>query len=112
MEINAYIETVGRRAKETAAMFGRLSSTQKNDLLIKMADYLNSGQEEILAANRLDVEKGMTKGLSKALIDRLSLSPRRIESMAAGLRTLVALEDPVGGFPWEWLGSFMKLVPT
>jgi glutamate-5-semialdehyde dehydrogenase len=96
MDINAYIETMGRQAKETAARFGRLSATQKNNLLIKMADYLLAGKEEILAANRMDVAKGMERGLSKALIDRLSLTSRRIETMAEGLRTLTALEDPVG----------------
>jgi glutamate-5-semialdehyde dehydrogenase len=96
MDINAYIETMGRQAKETAARFGRLSATQKNNLLIKMADYLLAGKEEILAANRMDVAKGMERGLSKALIDRLSLTSRRIEAMAEGLRTLTALEDPVG----------------
>jgi glutamate-5-semialdehyde dehydrogenase len=96
MEINAYIETMGRQAKETAAIFGRLAATQKNNLLIKMADYLIAGEEEILAANRVDVAKGMEKGLSKALIDRLSLSHSRIEAMAEGLRTLATLEDPVG----------------
>jgi glutamate-5-semialdehyde dehydrogenase len=96
MEINVYIETMGRQAKETAAIFGRLAATQKNNLLIKMADYLIAGEEEILAANRVDVAKGMEKGLSKALIDRLSLSHSRIEAMAEGLRTLATLEDPVG----------------
>lgn len=96
MDINAYIETMGRQAKETAAIFGRLAATQKNNLLIKMADYLIAGEEEILAANRVDVAKGMEKGLSKALIDRLSLSHSRIEAMAEGLRTLATLEDPVG----------------
>jgi glutamate-5-semialdehyde dehydrogenase len=102
MEINAYIETIGRQAKETAARFGRLSATQKNNLLIKMADYLLAGEEEILAANRVDVAKGTERGLSKALIDRLSLTPRRIEAMAEGLRTLSALEDPVGTTVKMW----------
>jgi glutamate-5-semialdehyde dehydrogenase len=102
MEITTYIETIGRQAKEAAATFGRLSSTAKNNLLMQMAEYLLVDREEILSANRIDVEQGTAKGLSKALVDRLTLTPRRIEAMAEGLRILAALEDPVGTTVKMW----------
>jgi glutamate-5-semialdehyde dehydrogenase len=102
MEIAEYVAEIGRRAKQTAPILARLSSTCKNQLLIKMADYLVAESEAILAANRQDVEQGKSKGLSAALIDRLTLTPQRIQGMAEGLRTLVSLEDPIGKVTGMW----------
>ncbi|HYH03846.1 MAG TPA: gamma-glutamyl-phosphate reductase, partial [Bacillota bacterium] len=102
MEIGAYMEQIGRQAKATVATIGRLSSTAKNNLLQQMAELLLTHQAELIAANRIDVEKGIAKGLSKALIDRLTLNPERIAGMAEGLRTLVGLEDPIGNTVKMW----------
>lgn len=102
MEIGAYMERIGRQAKATVTTIGRLTSTAKNNLLMQMAELLLTHQDEIMAANRIDVEKGIAKGLSKALIDRLTLNPDRIAAMAEGLRTLVSLEDPVGNTIKMW----------
>jgi glutamate-5-semialdehyde dehydrogenase len=102
MEIAAYVEAIGRRAKAVVPVVGRLSATRKNELLRLMAERLAAGEAEILAANRLDVQNGAAKGLTKALLDRLTLTPRRIKDMAEGLLTLVALEDPIGKVLQMW----------
>lgn len=102
MEIVDYLEQVGRQAQAVVGQVSRLTATQKNRVLERMADALTSRREEILAANRVDVANGMQKGMSGALVDRLTLNEARIQSMAEGLRTLIALEDPVGNTIKMW----------
>lgn len=102
MEISDYMARIGQQAKAVVTQIGRLSSTEKNRVLERMAEALTSHREEILAANRIDVENGVDKGMSPALLDRLTLNEARIESMAAGLRTLITLEDPVGNTIKMW----------
>jgi glutamate-5-semialdehyde dehydrogenase len=102
MEITAYVEAIGQRAKAAVPVISRLSATGKNELLRLMAVRLLAGQDEILAANRLDVQNGAAKGLTKALLDRLTLTPQRIKDMAEGLVTLVGLEDPIGKVLQMW----------
>jgi glutamate-5-semialdehyde dehydrogenase len=95
-DATTYVETIGRRAKAAAPVLSRLAATRKNELLRRMAELLLTGQTEILAANQIDVQKGIDKGLTKALVDRLTLNPQRIKNMAEGLSTLIGLEDPIG----------------
>lgn len=102
MEIATYLQQIGSQAKAAAAILGRLTATPKNDLLKEMADLLIRHQDELIAANQLDVTKANQKGLSKALIDRLTLNPARIQAMAAGLQTLISLEDPIGNIIKMW----------
>lgn len=92
----------GKKAKDAAYKLGNLSSQIKNKALEAMADALVAKEEEILAANALDVEAGRQKGLSKALLDRLLLTPKRIEEMAEGLIALVGLPDPIGEVSRQW----------
>lgn len=102
MEIQTYVEGLGKRAKATAPVLATLSSAQKDKLLATIADYLIAGMKEICAENAEDLENGIQKGLSKALIDRLTLNPQRIEAMAEGLRVLIKLEDPIGRIDGMW----------
>jgi glutamate-5-semialdehyde dehydrogenase len=102
MEIVEYVSALGQRAKATVPALARLSSTSKNQLLETMADYLISHREAILAANQTDLQLGKEKGLTGSLLDRLALNQKRIESMAEGLRALVALEDPIGKVDAMW----------
>lgn len=102
MEIQTYVEDLGKRAKKAAPELAMLSSARKDKLLSAIADYLIANSAEICAQNALDLENGIQKGLSKALIDRLTLNPQRIESMAEGLRVLVHLDDPVGKIEGMW----------
>ena len=94
---------LGRRAKTAARQLAQLSASQKNRCLEVIADRLMTEQERILAANAEDLEHGREKGLNNALLDRLKLTPARIEEMARGLRALVGLPDPIGRVDSSWL---------
>ena len=96
VELKKELEIMGSRAKTAARQLAVLSTADKNAALRGMADSLESAQARILTANSIDVEAGKVKGLSTALIDRLSLTPERIVAMAEGLRQVAALPDPIG----------------
>jgi glutamate-5-semialdehyde dehydrogenase len=83
-------------AKRTTRIMGGLTTGQKNDALLKMADALISEEQSIIEANAVDLEAGKRNGLSDALLDRLALNPDRIRSIAEGLRQIVELPDPIG----------------
>jgi len=83
-------------AKRTTGRLGTLSAEAKNAALVAIADTLIARTEDILRANREDLERGRAGGLSESLLDRLALTSQRIEAMAQGLREVVALPDPVG----------------
>jgi glutamate-5-semialdehyde dehydrogenase len=85
-----------RRAKTAAAALAPLTRATKDAALLAMADALVAEQGRILAANALDVEAGRASGTSDSMLDRLSLTPARIEAMADGLRHVATLPDPVG----------------
>jgi glutamate-5-semialdehyde dehydrogenase len=102
VEIQAYVEGIGRKAKKTTTVLAGLSSTKKNDLLAAMADRLINESKAVLEANSIDVENGVKKGLTMTLIDRLTLDEKRIVGMAEGLRALIALEDPIGKIDSMW----------
>lgn len=74
----------------------RAGTDKKNLLLIKMARALLSSTEELIKENARDLEAARGKGLSKAMIDRLTLNEKRIKEMACGLEEVAALPDPVG----------------
>ena len=90
------LNETGKRAKETAAAVGILGSVRKNEGLLAAAAALLEGEEEILAANQDDVIRATMNGMSAGMIDRLELTPGRIEAMADGLRSVAALDDPIG----------------
>lgn len=85
-----------RRAKTAAATLAPLNRSTKDAALLAMADALLTEQAAILAANAEDVTAGRAAGTSEAMLDRLALTPARIEAMADGLRHLATLPDPVG----------------
>ena len=102
MTLEQEIHTIGRRAREASRALARLSATQKNKILIAMADELIVRSLEILAANAEDIAAAEKNGLTKAAIDRLRLTPDRISGMADGIRQVAALEDPVGEILRDW----------
>jgi glutamate-5-semialdehyde dehydrogenase len=102
MTLEQEIHTIGRRAREASRALARLSASQKNKILIAMADELVVRSPEILAANAEDTEAAEKNGLTKAAIDRLRLTPDRISGMADGIRQVAALEDPVGEILRDW----------
>lgn len=89
------IEAMGKRAKTAARAMAGLSA-QKETALLGAAQALLSCQEEILAANRADLEAGEKKGLTPALLDRLRLTPARLLDMAKALEQVAKAPDPVG----------------
>lgn len=90
------ITEMGKTAKETAGIIGILGSAKKNEGLKAAAAALLEGEVEILTANQEDVIKAAASGMSAGLIDRLELTPARVEAMADGLLSVAALDDPVG----------------
>ncbi len=90
------LESMGIEAKKAAKVLAQVSSDRKNNLLEDLAARLLSSQEKILKANQIDIENSQNAGKNSAFIDRLKLSPGRIENMASGLRNIVSLPDPIG----------------
>lgn len=83
-------------AKKAAAVMNRLTTDQKNEALLRMADLLVEHGDSLLAANAKDLERGKQRGTSASLLDRLALNKARIMDMAEGLRQIADLTDPVG----------------
>ena len=92
----------GQAAKAAGRLLSTVSSTKKNQALAAMAGALISSEADILSANELDIAAAKEKGLSAALIDRLTLTPARVQGMAEGLRVLQDLPDPVGEVISMW----------
>ena len=90
------LQEMGRTAREVSQKLGILGVEEKNRGLYQAAEALLAGQDEILSANGQDMEKAREAGMSQGLLDRLRLTPTRIEGMADGLRQVAALDDPVG----------------
>ena len=93
---------IGRRARVAGRLLAGATSAVKNDALRAMADALEANADAILDANTEDLERAQSDGVAGALIDRLTLSPDRISSMAAGLRDIVGLKDPIGEMLDGW----------
>ncbi|MBQ9120033.1 MAG: glutamate-5-semialdehyde dehydrogenase [Lachnospiraceae bacterium] len=87
---------MGKRARAAARVSGLLGENKKNEVLLAAAEALLAAEAEILAANAEDVKKARERGISEALIDRLSLNHARIAGMAEGLQQVASLKDPVG----------------
>ena len=77
-------------------IIGKLTTEEKNAVLLTAADLLIKNVESILSANVKDIENAKSKGMEDGMIDRLALNHARIEDMADGLRQVVGLKDPVG----------------
>ena len=87
---------MGRAARGAARMLARLSSGVKNQALHNIADALDHDQAGVLAANAQDYRGAKADGLSEAMLDRLLLTPERLEGIASDVRAVAALPDPVG----------------
>jgi glutamate-5-semialdehyde dehydrogenase len=102
MTLEQEIHTIGRRARDASRALARLTATQKNKILIAMADELVVRSPEILAANAEDTAAAEQNGLTQASIDRLRLTPDRVAAMADGIRQVAGLDDPVGQVLRDW----------
>lgn len=101
-DLSRYMLELGTNARAAGRALAGATAEARNAGLHKMADALRSNQGAILEANARDVEGAKAKGLSDAMIDRLALTPERIEGMAAGLDAIADLPDPVGEEIARW----------
>lgn len=90
------LEQLGKNAKAAATILAKADILQKNEALLAVAKALTDHQEEILQANEIDIQNGKEAGMKESLLDRLALTPERIEGMAVGIRQVAELSDPVG----------------
>ena len=96
MELIDYITETAKAAKEAFYSLSAVNPAQKNHALSLMAEGIIANSENILKANDLDLQCARKKGLAAALLDRLQLTEKNIQSMADGILQVVALPDPVG----------------
>ena len=101
-EIQSAILDMGRRARAASYALVKLTSEQKNTILLAMADEIMASQGAILSANALDLARAEENSLSKAMIDRLTLDPKRLAAIADAVREVAVLPDPVGEELSEW----------
>jgi glutamate-5-semialdehyde dehydrogenase len=90
------LEEKGKAAKAASRKLAFLSTEIKNRALLNIADALIDKLNEVLIANKIDYEEAKASGMSEAMLDRLMLSPSRLEGMAQDAKTVAALPDPVG----------------
>jgi len=102
MDVTAQVTSKARAAKDAARILALASTRMKNDALQQMARGLEEKTGLILDANRADLTRARSAGLTSAFMDRLTLSESRVEEMAAGLRQVAALPDPVGETVEAW----------
>ncbi len=96
MDVAAYMTELGQQARAAAREVARSATAVRNQALLATADALNEARAELAQANRKDLENGRANGLDDAMLDRLELTPARIDAMIEGLRQVAALPDPIG----------------
>ncbi len=96
MNLKEQMTQLAKQAKAASRELAQLTTSEKNNCLLAMADALEKSGDALKAANAKDMETGTGMGLSSAMLDRLKLDDKRIAGMAKGLREVAALADPVG----------------
>ncbi|WP_293264579.1 glutamate-5-semialdehyde dehydrogenase [Neptunomonas sp.] len=96
MNVEAYMNKLGQSAREASRLVARAETGVKNKALLAMVTALDSSRNELITANKKDLESGRQNGLDAAMLDRLGLDDATIDGMIEGLRQVVALPDPVG----------------
>lgn len=96
------VRELAQKAKDASRKLAILDNLAKNQALHSIATQLLADQESILQANLIDIKNGEQAGLSKPLLDRLALTPTRIQDMIEGLKQVAELEDPVGEIIESW----------
>ncbi len=101
--MSAALADQGRRAKEASRVLALASTSTKDASLHRAAELLVERSAEVIAANAEDVARAEARGTTATVVDRLRLGPDRVEAMAAGLRQVAALADPVGEVVEGWV---------
>ena len=94
--IKEMMQDIGKHARSASRAMARASSEQKNEALLHIAKVVRQHSEEIQRVNQVDVERAKVNGQDAAFIDRLTMTPKSIETMALGLEQIVSLDDPIG----------------
>ena len=94
--IQKMMQEIGKHARVASRAMARASSAQKNQALLHIAKLVRQNATEIQQVNLVDVERAKTNGQDAAFIDRLTMTPKTIETMALGLEQIVSLDDPIG----------------
>lgn len=97
MDVQAYMQQVGEQARVASTQIAKADSGLKNQALLAIANTVEQSRDALLAANKLDMQRGEDNGLDSALLDRLALTSARIDAMIEGLHQVAGLADPVGG---------------
>jgi glutamate-5-semialdehyde dehydrogenase len=95
-DVAAYMQELGAEARAASRLLAAASTGKKNAALVAIAADLDAQRDNLMSENRKDLEAGAAKGLDAALLDRLELTPARIDSMIEGLHQIAALPDPIG----------------
>lgn len=95
-DLERYMLELGKQARAAGREIAKASTAQKNAALLAIAASIDASRDALLLANGLDCEAGVAKGLDAALLDRLQLTPQRIDGMIEGLHQVATLDDPVG----------------
>src|SRR5690554_2806398 len=96
MDVLSYMQQVGCQARAASRVIAMADTGKKNAALLAMADAIEQSRQTLMQANEKDLQLGREKGLDAALLDRLELTPARIDSMIEGLQQVAALPDPIG----------------
>jgi glutamate-5-semialdehyde dehydrogenase len=94
--IKEMMQDIGMRARVASRAMARASSEQKNQALLHIAKVIRQKAAEIQKVNQVDVERAKANGQDAAFVDRLTMTPKTIETMALGLEQIVSLNDPIG----------------
>ncbi len=102
LNVGPLMDGMGKAAVQAAEVLALASAEQKNAALRAAATAIRNLREDVLAANQQDMQAAQAKGLTAAMLDRLKLDDKRIESMARGIEDIIALADPIGTVIAEW----------
>ncbi len=94
--IKEMMQEIGQKARAASRAMARASSEQKNQALLHIAKLIREQASEIQAVNQIDVDRARKNGQDAAFVDRLTMTPKTIETMALGLEQIVSLDDPIG----------------
>jgi glutamate-5-semialdehyde dehydrogenase len=102
MDLKKQMQFLAERSRDASRALAKLDAETKNSLLRAMAEGIEKSADRIQSANAKDIEAGKKAGLTVAMLDRLTLTDKRISEMAKGVREVAALPDPVGKTISEW----------
>jgi glutamate-5-semialdehyde dehydrogenase len=103
MSIESKIAAMSKAARDASMALAKCLSVKKNEVLLKIADQIEKEASFIQAENQKDLVRVLDMGLTEAMIDRLTVTDATIQSMAAGVREIAQLDDPVGSMSNTWL---------